>query len=86
MLSCKDITRLVSEGLDRQLPLRQRIGVRLHLFLCRFCARFRSHLLFLRRAVRQHRHALEEAGPAEGPVLSPAARERMKRLLQQGSA
>jgi hypothetical protein len=81
MRSCKDITRLVSEGLDRQLSLGQRIGLRLHLFMCRFCARFRRHMLFLRRAIRQHRDTLAEAGP----VLSPAARERMKQLLQQGS-
>jgi len=35
MLSCKDVTELLSEAMDRSLPLGKRIGVRFHLLLFR---------------------------------------------------
>lgn len=83
MFSCKHATRLVSEGMDRPLPLLKRIGVCCHLVLCPLCARFKRHLLFVRRAVRQHRDALEGADPATAMALPPAARERIAQLLRQ---
>jgi Putative zinc-finger len=51
MLSCKDATRLVSEGLDRRLGFAERIALRLHLLLCDGCSRFKSQMVFLRRAL-----------------------------------
>lgn len=84
MLSCQEVSRLVSESLDRKLPWHQRLAVRVHLLMCRFCSRFRKQMLFLRDAVRHHRTTIEEADAAPGPALSPEARERIKRLLQSG--
>lgn len=34
MPSCRDITALVSESMDRKLPLRQRMSIRVHLAMC----------------------------------------------------
>jgi len=34
MLSCKEATRLVSESLGRELPVRQRLSLRFHLMMC----------------------------------------------------
>ena len=48
MLSCKDVTKLLSESMDRSLPLGKRIGVRLHLLICKFCARYKRQLLLIR--------------------------------------
>jgi Putative zinc-finger len=50
-LSCKEATRLVSEGLDRRLGFAERIALRLHLLLCDGCSRFKSQLLLLRRVL-----------------------------------
>jgi hypothetical protein len=86
VLSCKEASRLVSESLDRKLPWHQRLAVRFHLLLCRFCSRFRSQLLFLRAAARHHRAAVEEADATAGPALSPEARQRIKRLLQSDAS
>jgi hypothetical protein len=85
MLSCKEVSHLVSESLDRKLPLWQRVQVRLHLFMCRFCSRFRQQVLFLREAARNYLLAVEETEPtAAATTLSPEARERMKRSLRSG--
>jgi hypothetical protein len=51
MLSCKDATRLVSEGLDRRLGFAERVALRLHLLVCDGCTRFKSQMAFLRRAL-----------------------------------
>ncbi|HZM34343.1 MAG TPA: zf-HC2 domain-containing protein [Burkholderiales bacterium] len=53
MLSCKEVTRLVSQGLDRPLSPGERLRVRLHFLICRGCARFERQMAFLRLAVRR---------------------------------
>lgn len=79
MLSCKDVTRLISESMDRSLPAGKRFGVRMHLLICRFCARYRRQLLLIRDAAR--RIASAEGAFPEG-ALSAEARERIRRSLQ----
>src|SRR4030067_30317 len=53
MLSCKAVTQLISESMDRSLPLGKRIGVRIHLLMCLFCARYERQLLLIRETVRR---------------------------------
>jgi hypothetical protein len=52
MLTCKEAHRLVSEDLDRDLPLGERLRVRMHLLACTSCSRFRDQMQFLRKAMR----------------------------------
>ena len=81
MLSCKDVTKLVSESMDRSLPLGKRVGVRLHLLICRFCERYRRQILLLRETARHLAHAGEMPGEPFSETLSPEARERIRRSL-----
>jgi hypothetical protein len=83
MLSCEEVTRLLSEFLDRPLPLRARLSVSLHLFLCKWCDRFRRQLLLIRQVLRQGAEHLEGPDVPALPSLSPDARERITRLLAQ---
>ena len=53
IISCKDSTRLASQGLDRDLAFGERVALRLHLALCLGCRRTRDQMAFLRRAVRE---------------------------------
>jgi predicted anti-sigma-YlaC factor YlaD len=39
-MSCQEVTELLADYLDGQLPLRQRIVFRLHLLMCRDCRRY----------------------------------------------
>ncbi len=52
-LSCSEVARLVSEGLDRELPAEQQALLRAHYAICRGCASLRERLSFLRRAVQR---------------------------------
>jgi Putative zinc-finger len=53
MLSCKEASRLVSQGLDRNLGFGERVMLRVHLTICDGCTNFKSQVAFLRRAVKQ---------------------------------
>jgi hypothetical protein len=79
MLTCKDASRLISEGQERHLRLRERWGLRLHLWLCVNCRRFERQIHLLRRAVR--RLAQQAEANMQGPDLSPEARERILTAL-----
>lgn len=82
MLTCKEVSQLVSELLDRQLPLWQRVQVRMHLFMCRFCSRFRKQTLFLRAAARHYLSAVEMTENGSGTALSLEASNRIKKSLK----
>jgi len=60
VLSCKEVTRLVSQGLDRELEFGERISLRLHFAICRGCRNVNRQLAFLRRALKK----LPEGGGA----------------------
>jgi hypothetical protein len=50
-LTCKEATRLASQGLDRDLGLGERLALRIHLAICGGCANAARQMAFLRKAV-----------------------------------
>ena len=82
MLSCKDVTQLISRSMDASLPIGKRIGLRIHLLMCRFCARYEKQLLLIRETMRMIVAAEEQSGGPFREALSVEARERMKQSLQ----
>ena len=75
MLTCKEATALVSESLDRRLPIRQRLALRLHLTMCDLCSRYKRHLLFVRNAFHLYAQRIED-----GIGSSPASLSEQSRL------
>ena len=56
MRSCKEVTALLIAREDRVLPLTERVGLRMHMVLCRACPRFERQLLTMRNAMKQWRN------------------------------
>lgn len=83
MPSCKEVSRLVSESMDRELPFRQRFSMRLHLLMCSLCSRFRRQIAFLRDAAHSFGKGSEEGELLANVRLSPEARARIKQSLEQ---
>jgi hypothetical protein len=81
MFNCKEVTRLVSESLDRELPLSQRIGVRIHLLMCKLCPEAKRQMLFIREAMRLF--SLESPAVELDASLSPEARDRIRHSLRK---
>lgn len=53
-LSCKDATRLISEGMDRDLSFAEKLALRLHVAICEACKRFTHQVNFVRQALRSY--------------------------------
>jgi len=49
---CNEIVPLLSESLDRRLTLGELLELRIHLFVCAWCARYLKQIKFLRGALR----------------------------------
>lgn len=82
MLTCKEVSRLVSDSLDRKLSVWQRAQVWMHLRMCDLCRRFRKQTLFLGVAARHLLTLAEDVdAPAEGR-LDAAAKDRIKQALR----
>lgn len=81
MFSCQEMSRLISDAMDRTLPLHVRIRMRLHLLICTLCQRYRQQLSLLRSVLRMNATKLNEYDRPENPSLSPEAKARIKHSL-----
>jgi hypothetical protein len=84
MFNCKEVSRRVSESMDRRLPLYQRVLIRMHLLMCRYCARFRRQVMFLRELCRSLQ--LDERVIDPSVVLPLDVRERIRQALKSSAA
>lgn len=66
--------------MDQNLPFRHRMFIRIHLMMCKYCARFKNQLMMLRKLSRLETISAEE--PIPPIVLSMEARERIKKSLR----
>ena len=78
--TCRDAVRLQSAILDQPVPFPKRMGLGLHLLLCKWCRRYGRQLRFLRQAAHEHPDQLADAAPQS---LSPEAGERLKQSLRE---
>ncbi len=83
MLSCKEVSELVSESLDRRLTLRQKLNLWMHLAMCKLCTRFRKDIVYLDSQTRTLIH--EAPGVMMDPKveLSSEAKTRIARKLTE---
>jgi hypothetical protein len=52
MYSCRQASRIASDGLDRKLTVKEWIHLKMHLFVCSMCRNFEQNLRMLERAMR----------------------------------
>jgi len=74
MRSCKEVSRLASDRMDRKLTLRERMAFRMHLLMCRNCLRYARQLAILRQATDKLR---SKGRPSDPERLSDEARQRI---------
>ena len=83
MFNCRKVTQMVSESMDRRLPLHQRAMIKFHLLMCKYCARFEKQLRIMREICRQQPDHDTTDGSAE---LSSDACEKIKAALRAQAA
>ena len=77
--NCREAVRAQSDALERPPTLAVRLGLRLHLLMCRWCRRYGQQIRFLRTAAQAQGDEFTSAAPQK---LSEAACARMKHKLQ----
>lgn len=84
MLTCKETSRLVSEGLDHKLSLWQRVNLWLHLTMCGACSAYRKQVETLNRLIQQ-RFKMSEVEPPDsaGPHCPDDAKQRISESLRE---
>jgi len=78
MPTCKQVTELASREMDEHLRLLDRLGLRLHLAICRNCRRFTVQLEEMRRLFR-----IETGADDDTPGLDSQARRRIESELHR---
>ncbi len=77
--ACQQIIVKLSNSMERPLSVRERIQVKLHLWVCAWCQWYLEHLRVMRDTARAH---ADEAPPVvRGATLSDEARERIRQKL-----
>jgi hypothetical protein len=77
---CQDIVKDISRSMEQRLTLRERVNVRVHLWICAWCQRYLEHLQLI--------HHASQATPFDNsdlPGLSVDARERIRNKLTSQS-
>lgn len=59
MLDCRQASQLISKSLDRPLSWRERLEVRFHLFICKYCKRFSQQLTTMCTAINRMSKSIE---------------------------
>jgi len=77
--TCRQVARIQCDALDQPLPPAKRIGLALHLLICKWCRRYGRQIRFLHDAAHNHADELAQCVPQK---LSNEARERIKRSLR----
>lgn len=52
-LTCKDVSRLISQGQESELPPAERARLRLHFVICETCRGVNEQFTFLREAMKR---------------------------------
>jgi hypothetical protein len=65
--SCREVTRLVLEGEDRELTATERLALEMHWRICDACRKFREQAQLMRGAMARWRRYRDDDGAGGGP-------------------
>ena len=83
--TCKQTVAVISQSLERPLSLRERVTMKLHLWVCIWCVRYLEQLHLMREALRGRGSQIPDDAASTGDSLSAEARERLKSALNRHS-
>lgn len=78
--TCQQTVEKISQSMERKLTLRERIDLKLHLWICAWCQWYLEHLQIIREAARA-KGAESPDLESMSPPISAEARERIRRKL-----
>ncbi len=82
--ACKQTVEIISQSMERPLTLRERLLLKLHLWVCMWCLWYMEHLQIMRDALRLQENE-SDVDISTTTRLSDEARERIRRSLTNNS-
>jgi len=83
MPDCKEVAELASFSMDETLPFNKRIGLKMHIMMCKFCRRNFEQLYLIRKLIGIKLRS-DDAGEIEADSqLSEESRQRIASLLKK---
>ena len=80
--SCDETSHLISQALDENISLIQKLRIRMHLMFCKYCRNFMKQMSLIRAIMK--RQAVDEKSDKVGEVsLSDQARKRIETQLKR---
>ncbi len=79
--NCREMARLLSDSMDRSLPLHVRIRMYLHLRICGLCTQYKRQLQLIRDLFKTAPDDLIDSRQPAKPCLSVEARTRIQRAI-----
>jgi len=83
MPDCKEVAELVSCSLDETLPLKKRIGLKMHIMFCKFCHRNYKQLHLIRKLIRERLSSTDTLETDSKSRLSEESRHRISATLKK---
>ncbi len=79
MFNCKSVSEKVSLVMDQTLPFHERLMIIMHMWMCKYCRRFKEQMLTIRKALGPEETAEGDAG--QSVSLPSDVRERIRKEL-----
>jgi hypothetical protein len=73
------VIRILSLGMEKELPLLTRAKLRVHFLMCSFCQRYMEQLKYMRHVAREFPDKIGEVSDAKLPA---DVKERMRSALR----
>ena len=85
MRSCKDVSFLLSQSMDRRLPWHTMLSLRMHLMMCSFCRVARRQTLAMGDILHVYGRKTAAGEDEDLPGLPPEARERIQKQIREAA-
>jgi hypothetical protein len=85
MPNCHEASILTSRAMDEDISLKERVGLKMHLLVCKWCRRYSKQVNLIRDIVRRQASRVESTESQTDLNLSPGARNRIEKILKDGS-
>lgn len=80
--SCREMARLCSESLDRDLTFGERLRMRIHGWICSWCIDYSDQIHQVNSIVREEAESLAEMSSEAMPA---ECRERIRQLIEESA-
>ena len=77
--TCPEVVRILSLGMDKELPASTRLKLRIHYLMCSFCERYAKQLNYMREVAREFP---EKIGEVSAEKIPDDVKQRMREALR----